>query len=124
MRKENFKVPGLYTKQPVSGHALNLPVESCRVVHCKKEHFDVYIGRPSKWGNPFTHKRDGKTLAKYVVGSREEAVEAYREWITNGDGKHLINDLSELKNKVLGCWCKPLACHGDVLAELVEKYCQ
>ena len=104
--------------------ALNLPVESCRVVHCKKEHYDVYIGRPSKWGNPFTHKRDGKTLAKYVVGSREEAVEAYREWITNGDGKHLINDLRELKNKVLGCWCKPLACHGDVLDELVEKYCQ
>jgi len=26
-----------------------------RVVHCKREPYDVYIGRGSKWGNPFTH---------------------------------------------------------------------
>ena len=75
-----------------------------QVVHCKKAPYDVYIGRPSKWGNPFTHRQDGKTLAKYIVSSRDEAVEAYREWIINGEGKHLINDLHELKNKVLGCW--------------------
>ena len=73
----------------------------CTVVHCKKEPYDVYIGRPSKWGNPFTHIKDGKTLAKYVVNSRYEAIEAYREWITNGDGKYLIKDLPELKNKTL-----------------------
>lgn len=85
--------------------------------------YDVYIGRPSKWGNPFTHKQDGKTLAKHIVGSRDEAVQAYREWITNGDGKHLMNDLHELKNKVLGCWCHPQSCHGDVLSELVAKHC-
>ncbi len=55
-----------------------------------------------------------------IVGSRDEAVEAYREWITNGEGKHLMNDLHELKNKVLGCWCKPQSCHGDVLSELIK----
>ena len=103
---------------------LNIPpAVSCSVVHCKKAPYDVYIGRPSKWGNPFTHKQDGKTLAKYIVGSRDEAVEAYREWITNGEGKHLMKDLSELKNKVLGCWCHPQSCHGDVLSELVAKHC-
>lgn len=102
---------------------LNIPAVSCSVVHCKKEPYDVYIGRPSKWGNPFTHRQDGKTLAKHIVGSRDEAVEAYREWITNGEGKHLINDLQELKDKVLGCWCKPQSCHGDVLSELVAKHC-
>jgi hypothetical protein len=102
---------------------LNIPAVSCSVVHCKKAPYDVYIGRPSKWGNPFTHLRDGKTLAKFVVGSRDEAVEAYREWITNGDGKHLMKDLPELKNKVLGCWCHPQSCHGDVLSELVAKHC-
>lgn len=95
----------------------------CKVVHFKKEDYDVYIGRPSKWGNPYTHKQDGKTLAKYIVKNRKEAVEAYREWITKGEGKHLMKDLCELKGKVLGCWCKPQPCHGEVLSELVNKYC-
>lgn len=92
-----------------------------KVVHCKKEPYDVYIGRPSKWGNPFTHIQDGKTIAKYVVGSREEAVNSYEEWITNGDGKHLMNDINELKDKVLGCWCYPKSCHGDILIKLINK---
>lgn len=93
-----------------------------KVVHCKKERYNVYIGRPSKWGNPFTHKQDGKTLAKYIVEDRDAAVNAYREWITNGEGKHLIDDLHELKGgHILGCWCKPQACHGDVLLELLDK---
>lgn len=90
-----------------------------KVVHCKKEKYDVYIGRPSKWGNPFSHKEE--TLAQFKVNSRDEAVEAYRKWITEGDGKHLLNDLHELDGKILGCWCKPKACHGDVLIELIEK---
>lgn len=93
------------------------------VVHCKKDIYDVYIGRPSKWGNPFTHIQNDKTLAKYIVGSRQEAIQAYREWLTNGEGKYLLNDLSELKDKVMGCWCKPNSCHGDVLSELLNiKY--
>lgn len=92
-----------------------------RIVHCKKEKYDVYIGRPSKWGNPFTHIQDGNTLAKFVVASRDEAVEAYREYITNGEGKHLLKDLHELKDKTLGCWCSPKSCHGDILSELVNN---
>jgi hypothetical protein len=90
----------------------------CKVVHCKKHPYDVYIGRPSKWGNPFSHKSD--TLAKFKVDTREEAVLAFREYILNGEGKHLLNDLHELKGKILGCWCSPLSCHGDILAELSE----
>ena len=90
-----------------------------KVVHCKKEKYDVYIGRPSKWGNPFTHKKTG-TVAEFVVNNRDEAVDAYRKWITEGDGKHLLDDLYELKGMTLGCWCKPKSCHGDVLAELVN----
>lgn len=86
------------------------------VVHCKREPFDVYIGRPSPWGNPFSHK-DG-TLAKYKVDTREEAVAKYREWIITQP--KLMARLPELKGKVLGCWCKPLGCHGDVLAELAN----
>jgi len=93
-----------------------------RVVHCKKEPYDVYIGRPSKWGNPFSHQSNG-TLAEFIVPTRDDAVEAYEEWITSGDGQHLLADLHELKDKTLGCWCKPKRCHGDVLVKLIEKYC-
>ena len=94
---------------------------SVSVVHCKKAKYDVYIGRPSKWGNPFTHKEG--TKAEFILPTRAEAIEAYRKWITEGDGKHLLNDLHELKGKTLGCWCKPQSCHGDVLAELVALHC-
>jgi hypothetical protein len=88
-----------------------------RVVHCKKEPFDVYIGRPSKWGNPFSHLQG--TLAKFKVATREEAIEKYVEWIQGQDA--LLADIkSELKGKVLGCWCKPKDCHGDILLELAN----
>jgi len=83
-----------------------------KVVHCKKEPFDVYIGRPSKWGNPFTIGKDG---------TREEVIEKYRDWIIEQDD--LMEALPELKGKVLGCWCSPKSCHGDVLIELAKKIC-
>ena len=79
------------------------------VVNCKKEKYDVYIGRSSKWGNPFQ-------IGPYT---REEAIEKYRVWINNNP--FLLGDIDELKDKILGCWCKPKACHGDILAELANK---
>ena len=82
------------------------------VVHCKQASFDVYIGRPSKWGNPFQIGKDG---------TREEVIQKYKEWITQGQGSHLLEHLNELKGKTLGCWCAPNACHGDVLVELVNE---
>lgn len=91
-----------------------------RVVHCKKENYDVYIGRPSKWGNPFSHKPN--TLAKFQTSSREESIEKYMKWITRGEGKHLLKDLHELKGKTLGCWCHPYPCHGDFLEFLANRY--
>lgn len=95
-------------------------VNMTRVVHHKKETCDVYIGRPSKWGNPFTHlpevaKKDNMTL----VASRKEAIQKYKEWILTQP--HLLEALPELKGKVLGCWCKPQSCHGDVLVDLIEN---
>lgn len=94
----------------------------CRttVVNKYDSDFDVYIGRGSKWGNEYTHLKDKKTKAKFVVASRGEAIAAYREWITDGDGKHLLDDLHELRGKRLGCTCKPRACHGDVLVSLIQ----
>jgi hypothetical protein len=92
-----------------------------KIVHCKKEKYDVYIGRPSKWGNPYSHIF-GKGIP---VKNREEAIQRYKDFITEGAGCHLLRDLHELKDKILGCWCPPLPCHGDVLIELIEsgKYC-
>jgi hypothetical protein len=80
------------------------------VVHCKKDTYDVYIGRPSKWGNPFTIGKDG---------DRDEVIRKYKEWIVTQP--NLMRSLHELKGKTLGCWCKPNACHGDVLVELSKE---
>ena len=53
---------------------------SIKVVHCKKDRHDVYIGRGSKWGNPFKIGEDG---------DRHEVIQKYRDYILNGKGKHL-----------------------------------
>lgn len=81
-----------------------------RVVHCKREPFDVYIGRPSKWGNPFP-------LVKGASDEeRADCLAKYTEWLLAQP--QLLAQLGELRDKVLGCWCAPKACHGDVLARL------
>jgi len=80
-----------------------------KVVHCRRDRYDVYIGRPSKWGNPFELGRDG---------DREEVISKYEAYIMSHPT--LFNDLEELKGKILGCWCKPKACHGDILVRMVE----
>lgn len=84
---------------------------STTVVHFQKSEYDIYIGRPSKWGNPFTIGKDG---------TRQEVIKKYRKWILSN--KELLACLHELKGKRLGCWCHPEACHGDVLAELADNY--
>lgn len=102
-----------------------------KVVHFKKEPYDVYVGRPSKWGNPFTHIDDRKTAAKFIVASREEAIQKYKEWILEGDGKWLLEHLHELEGKTLGCWCcqtpsyyvegMKMICHGEALMEIINQ---
>jgi hypothetical protein len=77
----------------------------------------VYIGRPSRWGNPFSWK-DG-TLAEHKVASDVEAVAAFEAWFTSQP--ELVEDAKrELCGKVLGCWCSPKPCHGDVIARIVN----
>lgn len=88
-----------------------------RVVNMSNEDWDLRIDRATIWGNPYSHK-DG-TLATYKVATRKEAIEKYREYIL--DNPELLAKLHELKGKVLGCWCAPLPCHGDVLIELIER---
>jgi hypothetical protein len=88
------------------------------VVNLRNTAYDVDITRATKWGNPYTHEKDKRTLAKHVVATRAEAIAKYEEWVKQQP--HLMAALPSLKGKVLGCWCKPLACHGDVLARLAN----
>lgn len=83
-----------------------------RVVHCKKHPYEVYIGRPSKWGNPFVVGKHGK---------RGECITLYREWLFKPEQEKLRKDVVKLKGKVLGCWCYPNPCHGDILKELADQ---
>lgn len=81
-----------------------------RVVHWKHEPFDIDIRRPAKWGNPF---RIG------VDGTRSQVIDKYRQYVLNTP--ELLADIEELRGKVLGCWCHPKPCHGDVLVELLQE---
>ncbi|MBO9375497.1 DUF4326 domain-containing protein [Sphingomonas histidinilytica] len=69
----------------------------------------VYIGRGSKWGNPFVIGRDG---------DRATVIAKYERWLrTRHD---LLRALDELRGRDLVCFCAPLACHGDVLRRLAN----
>lgn len=79
----------------------------------------IYIGRnmsfyvkgaiESKWKNPFSVKKYG----------RDDCLKMYEKYIL--ENKKLLDDLHELENKTLGCWCKPDLCHGDILIKLLKK---
>lgn len=90
---------------------------TAKVVHISQPH-DVYIGRGSKWGNPFSHLKN--TSAPYPVDSREDAIRAYEVWILE-QPELLAAAKIELKDKILGCYCKPLDCHGDVLMRIANE---
>ena len=79
------------------------------VVHLRRAPYDVRIDRQTMWGNPFKIGRDG---------TREEVIAKYEVWIKTQP--ELMAALPELRGKRLGCWCAPVACHGDVLARLAE----
>jgi hypothetical protein len=81
-----------------------------KVVNIENEPFDIFIGRPSKWGNPF------KIDEPYT---RSEAIRLHAEWITTQGV--LLSQLDKLRGKTLGCYCKPEACHGDILLRMANK---
>lgn len=90
-----------------------------RVVHCKREPFDVYIGRAGgrrtgAFGNPFTFDSETdrhEAIARFEVYARKKIAfdPAFRDAV------------KALHGKTLGCWCAPKACHGDVLLKLAAE---
>ena len=88
------------------------------IVNVKKgEDYDVYIGRGSfgstKWGNPYkvnVHYARAKCIEMYEVTLLTKIL--MTKEVT-------YEDLLSLSGKVLGCFCKPKQCHGDVIAQYV-----
>lgn len=68
----------------------------------------IYVGRPTKWGNPFVVGRDG---------TRADVIQKYREWLSP---ELRAAARRELAGKDLVCWCAPLACHANVLLEIAN----
>lgn len=87
------------------------------VVHCRKEPYDQYIGRPGRYGNMHYV---GYCSRCDVVHTRGEAIQQFKlDFLTLPNWLSLLR---ELQDKRLGCWCKPKACHGDVYVELIEEH--
>jgi len=96
----------------------------CKVVHFKKDDYDVYIGRlpnneHNKWEYP---KILRETFPEDTP--RDIIIAAYEDYLLSND--ELLKDLYELKYKTLGCWCKNKggggkSCHGDILKKYVDK---
>ena len=80
------------------------------VVNVHKEKCEVYIGRGSKWGNPFHMKCEA---------DRQSVIDEYEDYARMRFTKE---DLIPLVGKVLGCYCKPKACHGDILIKLIHEF--
>jgi hypothetical protein len=84
----------------------------CRVLNKRKSGIPagaIYIGRGSKWGNPFRIGPDG---------DRATVIAKYEHWLR--DQHHLLRALDELRDHHLVCVCAPLACHGDLLLRLAD----
>jgi len=79
------------------------------IVNIKSSKCDIYIGRGTICGNPFVIGKDG---------TRKEVIEKYKKYVAGN--RIIMSQLYKLKDKVLGCHCKPLECHGDILVRLIE----
>jgi len=75
----------------------------------------VYVGRPTKWGNPFV-------IGKY--GDRDEVIRKYRSYILDrylDEKDPIAREMVELTGRDLVCWCSPKPCHADVLLEIANS---
>jgi hypothetical protein len=89
------------------------------VVNKRTDQYDVYVGRGSIFGNPYEM---GVDFNSEMDTSRNWVISRYRTWF-----KHMLHDpvfreaIKHLKDKRLGCFCAPQACHGDVIAEYLNN---
>lgn len=103
-----------------------------RAGHCRKDRPrpDLYVGRGSRWGNPYVQRGWGKR-SKYPVEEVDDCLAAYEAHVRASP--ELMTALPSLRGKVLGCFCvraddpQPARgeerCHAEVLARMVEEVC-
>ncbi|CAM3780803.1 DUF4326 domain-containing protein [Vreelandella rituensis] len=85
-------------------------MSATHAINCKHQKADVYIGRGSRFGNPFPI-----TASR----SRSASLAAFREWVAHQP--ELLRLVRQtLPGKSLGCFCAPQPCHGDILAEIAD----
>jgi hypothetical protein len=91
---------------------------------------NFYVGRPSPLGNPFTYNGVRTNLAKLSFKTREESIEAYSKYFdkmygTNEEFTKAFDEIYEhYKNGediYLQCFCKPKACHADIIADRLQR---
>lgn len=84
-----------------------------KVVNKKTHKYDKYIGRPSLLGNPF----------RVDILGRKAAINLYREYFLHKIEKDRAfrKEVEDCRGKTLGCFCKPLACHGDIIVEWLNE---
>lgn len=98
--------------------------------HTNGEGCNFYIGRPSPLSNPFTHNGVRTSLATLSFKTRDEAIEAYKKYFDKmyGSDEEFTKAFDEIyehykngEDIYLQCFCKPKPCHGDYIAEQLQR---
>ena len=98
----------------------------CQLVNIKHSECDIYIGRPSKYGNPYSSKES--KLAQFHVSTLEESLLGFRNYLINN--KQLLIDIEELRYKIIGCFCTEskeykvgdkIVCHGQIIQMYLQN---
>lgn len=100
--------PTYNTLQDWMGNPNHEYIGRCGIVFINKERFPK---KSSQWANPFTVKKYGM----------ERCLEMYEDWVREKIKEEGIDELKKLEHKVLGCWCKPNKCHGDILIKILNE---
>lgn len=78
----------------------------------------IYIGRGSRWGNPFSHLPHARNTI--LVKTRDEACDKHEAWLRQEvkEGRVTLEDLAALHGETLVCYCAPQRCHGHTLEKM------
>ena len=109
MQGKNWKIPCWYSTPWLKGLESRMP----KVLNKKFDKIPpnaIYVGRPSKWGNPYK-------ITKYK--NRETVIHQYYDWLLDQTSTGKL-DVEELRGRDLVCWCTPEKCHADILLRIAN----
>lgn len=107
-----------------------MPIHVCNKRHSITGSPQIYIGRPSPLGNPYSSKAS-TVRGTTIVDSRQKAIALYEQWLAEQirsnnrsvcDELNHIHRLAKAGDVYLICWCSPLPCHGDIIKATIEKH--